>query len=210
MKKINKRRKIKILIFLLLLILLPVYIFSMTDNFYSEQTTKYINTEVKNNLSSYITNIINEQLKYQNLELVEYIYDNNQNINNISLNSYNINQLIAISSDTIQQLINENKIEESLSNIEFPLGQMLGLTMLASMGPKIYIDTTIIGDYKVDLQTELIEYGINNLMFSAYLLVNLNIQVIIPLRNTPINFQTKIYLINEILQGKIPDVYFKG
>ena len=87
---------------------------------------------------------------------------------------------------------------------------MLGLTLLASTGPKIYIDTTIITDYKIDLQTELIEYGINNLMFSAYLLVNLNAQVIIPLRNTPVNFQTKIYLINEILQGNIPDVYFKG
>ena len=149
-------------------------------------------------------------LKYQNLELVEYIYDNNQNINNISLNSYNINQLISISSNTVQTLIDENKIEKSLSNIEFPLGQMLGLTLLASTGPKIYIDTTIITDYKIDLQTELIEYGINNLMFSAYLLVNLNAQVIIPLRNTPVNFQTKIYLINEILQGKIPDVYFKG
>lgn len=208
MLKINK--KIKILIILLLLILLPIYIFSIIDNFYSEQTTKYINTEVKNNLSNYITNIINEQLKYQNLELVEYIYDNNQNINNISLNSYNINQLISISSNTIQTLIDENKIEKSLSNIEFPLGQMLGLTLLASTGPKIYIDTTIITDYKIDLQTELIEYGINNLMFSAYLLVNLNAQVIIPLRNTPVNFQTKIYLINEILQGNIPDVYFKG
>lgn len=208
MLKINK--KIKILIILLLLILLPIYIFSIIDNFYSEQTTKYINTEVKNNLSNYITNIINEQLKYQNLELVEYIYDNNQNINNISLNSYNINQLISISSNTVQTLIDENKIEKSLSNIEFPLGQMLGLTLLAGTGPKIYIDTTIITDYKIDLQTELIEYGINNLMFSAYLLVNLNAQVIIPLRNTPVNFQTKIYLINEILQGKIPDVYFKG
>lgn len=208
MLKINK--KIKILIILLLLILLPIYIFSIIDNFYSEQTTKYINTEVKNNLSNYITNIINEQLKYQNLELVEYIYDNNQNINNISLNSYNINQLISISSNTVQTLIDENKIEKSLSNIEFPLGQMLGLTLLASTGPKIYIDTTIITDYKIDLQTELIEYGINNLMFSAYLLVNLNAQVIIPLRNTPVNFQTKIYLINEILQGNIPDVYFKG
>lgn len=208
MLKINK--KIKILIILLLLILLPIYIFSIIDNFYSEQTTKYISTEVKNNLSNYITNIINEQLKYQNLELVEYIYDNNQNINNISLNSYNINQLISISSNTVQTLIDENKIEKSLSNIEFPLGQMLGLTLLASTGPKIYIDTTIITDYKIDLQTELIEYGINNLMFSAYLLVNLNAQVIIPLRNTPVNFQTKIYLINEILQGKIPDVYFKG
>lgn len=205
-----KIKKIKILILLLLIIILPLYIFTLIDNFYSEQTTKYINTEVTNNLSNYIANTINEQLKYQDLELVEYIYDNNNYINNISLNSHNINKLIVITSDILQELINENKIEDSLSNIKFPLGQMLGLTLLATYGPPIYIDTTIISNYKVDLKTELIEYGINNLMFSTYLLINIDVEIVIPLRHTPINFETKIYLINEILQGKIPDVYFKG
>ena len=87
---------------------------------------------------------------------------------------------------------------------------MLGLTLFAKYGPKIYIDTTLINDYKIDFLTDLVEYGINNSMFSAYLLIDINITLIIPLRETKSNFQTKIYLINEILQGKIPNIYFEG
>lgn len=207
MKKI---KKIKILIILLIIILIPLYILNLIDNFYSEQTTKYISTEVTNTLSNYISKIITEQLKYQNLDLVEYIYDNNNNISNISLNSYNINKLLAISNDKLYELIYSNEIQNKLLDIEFPLGQMLGLTLLAKLGPKIYIDTLLINDYKIDLLTDLVEYGINNTMFSAFLLININITLLIPLRETKVNFQTKLYLINEILQGQIPNIYFKG
>ena len=87
---------------------------------------------------------------------------------------------------------------------------MLGLTLLAKLGPKIYIDTLLINDYKIDLLTDLVEYGINNTMFSAFLLININVTLLIPLRETKVNFQTKLYLINEILQGQIPNIYFKG
>lgn len=207
MKKI---KKIKILIILLIIILIPLYILNLIDNFYSEQTTKYISTEVTNTLSNYISKIITEQLKYQNLDLVEYIYDNNNNISNISLNSYNINKLLAISNDKLYELIYSNEIQNKLLDIEFPLGQMLGLTLLAKLGPKIYIDTLLINDYKIDLLTDLVEYGINNTMFSAFLLININVTLLIPLRETKVNFQTKLYLINEILQGQIPNIYFKG
>ncbi len=207
MKKI---KKIKILIILLIIILIPLYILNLIDNFYSEQTTKYISTEVTNTLSNHIPKIITEQLKYQNLDLVEYIYDNNNNISNISLNSYNINKLLAISNDKLYELIYSNEIQNKLLDIEFPLGQMLGLTLLAKLGPKIYIDTLLINDYKIDLLTDLVEYGINNTMFSAFLLININVTLLIPLRETKVNFQTKLYLINEILQGQIPNIYFKG
>lgn len=207
MKKI---KKIKILIILLIIILIPLYILNLIDNFYSEQTTKYISTEVTNTLSNYISKIITEQLKYQNLDLVEYIYDNNNNISNISLNSYNVNKLLAISNDKLSELIYSNEIQNKLLDIEFPLGQMLGLTLLAKLGPKIYIDTLLINDYKIDLLTDLVEYGINNTMFSAFLLININVTLLIPLRETKVNFQTKLYLINEILQGQIPNIYFKG
>lgn len=207
MKKI---KKIKILIILLIIILIPLYILNLIDNFYSEQTTKYISTEVTNILSNHISKIITEQLKYQNLDLVEYIYDNNNNVSNISLNSYNINKLLAISNDKLSELIYSNEIQNKLLDIEFPLGQMLGLTLLAKLGPKIYIDTLLINDYKIDLLTDLVEYGINNTMFSAFLLININVTLLIPLRETKVNFQTKLYLINEILQGQIPNIYFKG
>lgn len=207
MKKI---KKIKILIILLIIILIPLYILNLIDNFYSEQTTKYISTEVTNTLSNHISKIITEQLKYQNLDLVEYIYDNNNNISNISLNSYNINKLLAISNDKLYELIYSNEIQNKLLDIEFPLGQMLGLTLFAKLGPKIYIDTLLINDYKIDLLTDLVEYGINNTMFSAFLLININVTLLIPLRETKVNFQTKLYLINEILQGQIPNIYFKG
>lgn len=207
MKKI---KKIKILIILLIIILIPLYILNLIDNFYSEQTTKYISTEVTNTLSNHISKIITEQLKYQNLDLVEYIYDNNNNISNISLNSYNINKLLSVSNDKLYELIYSNEIQNKLLDIEFPLGQMLGLTLLAKSGPKIYIDTLLINDYKIDLLTDLVEYGINNTMFSAFLLININVTLLIPLRETKVNFQTKLYLINEILQGQIPNIYFKG
>lgn len=207
MKKI---KKIKILIILLIIILIPLYILNLIDNFYSEQTTKYISTEVTNILSNHISKIITEQLKYQNLDLVEYIYDNNNNVSNISLNSYNINKLLAISNDKLSELIYSNEIQNKLLDVEFPLGQMLGLTLLAKLGPKIYIDTLLINDYKIDLLTDLVEYGINNTMFSAFLLININVTLLIPLRETKVNFQTKLYLINEILQGQIPNIYFKG
>lgn len=91
-----------------------------------------------------------------------------------------------------------------------PIGQVADIPLLGNLGPKIPIRFHIIGDVHADVDTEITEYGINNVYMEVNIVMTVNVQIIIPLATKQSTVEQKIPVAIGIIQGVVPQIYTKG
>lgn len=93
---------------------------------------------------------------------------------------------------------------------EVPLGMATGATLFSNLGPKIPVRLKILGDVISDMETRVIETGINNTHLEVYVKVNVKMNVIIPLIEPPIEISNAVKIGDIFVTGKVPQYYHGG
>ncbi|REB04817.1 sporulation protein YunB [Sporosarcina sp. BI001-red] len=91
-----------------------------------------------------------------------------------------------------------------------PIGQVADIPLLGNLGPKIPIRFHIVGDVHADIDTEIKEYGINNVYMEINVIMTVNVQIIIPLATKQSTVEQKIPVAIGIIQGVVPQIYSNG
>ncbi|TXL58128.1 sporulation protein YunB [Cerasibacillus terrae] len=107
--------------------------------------------------------------------------------------------------DTVDELV-----EKDPTVVEIPIGQATGNTILANLGPKIPVNLELIGSVRTDIQEEREEFGINNVFITLYILVEADVQIIVPFTTDVTTVKTKIMIDKHLVMGKVPDFYGTG
>ena len=109
-------RKIILVLIMLLIIAIPSVLLAMSDNYFSERTDIYIKQHVKEKTSDIYTKVIKEEFRsiYNVEELVNYTFNNNNEIESVLINSAKVNDIIYIASSLISQSIKDGVIEKEL------------------------------------------------------------------------------------------------
>ncbi len=93
---------------------------------------------------------------------------------------------------------------------EVPLGMATGATLFSNLGPKIPVRFEILGDVISDVETKIMETGINNTYLEIYVTVNVKMNVIIPLIDEPIEITNAVKIGDLFVTGKVPTYYHGG
>ena len=205
-------KKIMLILIMLLVIAIPALLLAMSDNYFSERTDIYIKQHVKEKTSDIYARVIKEEFRsiYNVEELVNYTFNNNNEIESVLINSAKVNDIIYIASSLISQAIKEGVIEKELEEISFPIGQLISKAIFAGEGPNIHIEVDPITSYEVDIESSMNEYGINNMIFEIYLVCKIEMEVMIPLKQEKIVCDNKTLILSQILPGKVPHFYYKA
>lgn len=103
-----------------------------------------------------------------------------------------------------------NDIREKGLLIEIPIGQALGIPILANLGPKIPVNIEVIGSVGTKITSELSETGING----AYIHVNVHIEVemrvVIPFASDTKKIEQNIPVTKVFHPGDVPQYYHEG
>ncbi|MEH7121663.1 sporulation protein YunB [Bacillus sp. JJ1773] len=91
-----------------------------------------------------------------------------------------------------------------------PLGMATQMTLLSNLGPEIPVRLEILGDVTSDLETKIVETGINNTYLEVYINVRVHMNVIIPLIEEPIEVSNQIKIGDWFHPGKVPQYYNGG
>ncbi len=91
-----------------------------------------------------------------------------------------------------------------------PLGMATGMTLLSNLGPDIPVRLQILGDVTSNVETKIIPSGINNTYLEAYINVKVHMNVIIPLKEEPIEVSYQVKVGDLFLEGKVPQYYNPG
>lgn len=204
--------KLKKLIIILLVILIPISILVVIDNYFSERSRIYVEKEVITIISNSLTTSLEKPIQDSlfSSPMLLYQYDKNEVIKGIYIDSNVVNQILINVNQSLKEALDKGVLEKEITNIEIPLGSLISKSVFANVGPNVPIKILPISFYKTDIVTNMKPYGINNVLFEVYLNIKIEVDTIIPLRKDEINFSTNILLVSQLLQGEVPYYYYSG
>ena len=92
-------------------------------------------------------------------------------------------------------------------HISVPLGQLLGMNILAGAGPTLPVRIAPAGAVTTDVQFTFTSVGINQVLHEIAMHVDLTMRVIAPLVSEEIRVTQRVPLSTVILQGRVPEVF---
>lgn len=155
-------------------------------------------------ISSAVFEVMVDSIKYSDLITIEKNSDNEVTL--IKANSLLINTLARETAKKSEE--NLEKIGEY--GVYIPIGTLTRTPLLAGYGPKIEIIVLPIGSVVCEFVSEFEEMGINQTRHKIFLNVLTSTNVIIPTANSVVKTTTQILISENIVIGKIPEVYLKS
>ncbi len=141
---------------------------------------------------------------YLFLNMVDYIMDKDGNLQMVTTNTALINSISRKAIDASQK-----KIETlGKEGVPIPLGSLTGITMLSGQGPDVFIKVFPIGSVNSSFSSEFIAAGINQTRHKIMLNVFADIKVVMPGADNVVRTNTEILLCENLIIGKVPEVYF--
>jgi len=153
-------------------------------------------------INNSVTERIAKSILYDRLVYTET--DSQGKITLIQVNTGEVNRIASDTSLSVQDTLKD------LSNQELyiPLGQVIGGKVLASRGPLIPIKIIPIGTVETSVSEEFIEKGINQTLYRLSVEIKARVRIVVPLVSAEALVSTLIPVINVIVPGTVPDVYF--
>lgn len=182
--------------------------------------------------SEFATRAINTAVKfaedYDFEDLISTTTNNAGDITTYGWNSSVVSHINRVSTDRVEDFfkyMNEGEgafegddfgatidewVKEDPTVVEIPIGQALGSTLLANLGPRIPINLELVGSVQTDVIREVDEFGINGALITIYIIVEAEVQIIIPLTSEVKPVSSKIYIDSGVIMGAVPDYYGGG
>ena len=221
--KLKKKIKINYISSLTIEIILIVIFVSFLLKEFSIKCKSYLSDKIESEIVEITTIIINKSIK----EELPKISDKNliiinKNVNNeiidISYNDLELNNTVYnISENILNSISNLEKGNIDNLNISYydntelmyyvPFGVIYDLPIIANISPKIPFKMFFLGSIDSFINTNAIEYGINNSLLETKINLTITIQVIFPFISKKIITNKEIPISTTMIQGKIPSYY---
>ena len=224
--KINTKNKIAFICILIFMTVLLVFYYlnkrinPILLNYAELETTKLSTLIINKAVQSQVSQEINVE------DMIITTLNSKGEIITVDFDTKLINQSLNSITNTVQanlKLLEEGKLDlldipshslsydtENLSNgiiYYIPFGVITNVPILAEIGPKIPVKTSLIGSVISNVKTEISNYGINNALLKIYIEVKVSEQVILPFISKRVTTKLDVPILIKIIQGNIPQVY---
>lgn len=163
-------------------------------------------------------------------DVAEINTDNEGNLTIYGWNSNIINEINRVSTDRVEEfflkmnrgepLTFDNPLEEPVDEddestyveldptvVEVPIGQATGNTILANLGPTVPVNLDLVGSVKTDVIHEIEPFGINGALINLYLMVEADVQIVIPFITEVTEVSTRIHIDSGTILGDVPEFF---
>lgn len=91
---------------------------------------------------------------------------------------------------------------------DLTLGSVRGSTLFANVGPAIPIKLSFLGQIQSDIDVDIKEYGINNVLVTIYLIINVKEQISMPFSSDKVEIKVREPIVIDLVQGNIPHYFY--
>lgn len=205
--KKNYLIKLRIMVIVFFIFFLTIFFLfkSLIDN-----VSKYFINYAEIEATKMVSNIINdavtvdtyEKLKFDNLY---YITKNkNDEVQMIDYNSVIVNEFLNKVTSKIQ---NDLLLLEKDTLFYMPFGSITNNPLFNNMGPNIPVKLKLINSVLTNINTKIVEYGINNCIVEMNMFIEIKIKIILPIIFKEFLITNEVPISYKIINGKIPNYY---
>lgn len=202
--KVKKRLLIFVLIVVFIITAILLYfnkvvnpiILSITESKIASLSTKAVNSAV--------SEVLVENNLYE--DLVTICTNDAGDVVMIQANSVLINKLsrdLARASQTKLDTI-------GAQGVSIPMGSFTGMPIFIGRGPEVRLKIMPIGAIQCSFLSEFVQAGINQTNHKIYVNLTATINVVLPVANKQIVSNTQLLICENIIVGKIPEVYLSS
>jgi sporulation protein YunB len=158
-----------------------------------------------------ISDAVTKRIAQQGVDFNEIIKIEKDNQGKIEAYNFNFKEYARIVGETTSRIQNRLKdFEEERVDRTIPLGLATGNSFLAQYGPELPITFVPIGAVRTRLETDLKEAGINMVLVTVYIYVEVTLRIVIPFATEEKTVTTKIPITNALVQGEVPIYYYNN
>lgn len=228
-KKKNKILNLIIIIFILIIISV-IYIFKVFNDKALPQFLSYSEIETTKIVTSIISSTVTEQVA--NSISVEDLFittkDSNGNIKSIDFDTKNVNMILTRTIDVVEEslkyletgeieklklnnasLVSDDKLKKGII-YELPSGIIFNNVILNNILPKIPVKINLIGNIFCKLNTDVVDYGINNALIKVNINIEVEVKILLPFVSSNSKINVDVPIIMKIMEGNVPSYYFDG
>lgn len=204
-KRIRKRRKLRkyLIIFfaflVLLTVLFEVYIKPLQDKLMENRAKVLVEARI-----SKIADDVIESKDYDYDKLLIKTESKNKIVTSLSVNTQAVNKLQNEFSNVFQ-----NKMDDLITQkFSVPIGDLTGLTMLSSKGPRISFTYDMTGSVDVQLKSEFDTSGINQTIHRVTMVVDAEVVFVSQSYMENMNIRNEFAVSETVIVGDTPDYLY--
>ncbi|MDR7318298.1 sporulation protein YunB [Brevibacillus nitrificans] len=158
-----------------------------------------------------ITDAITKRLSQQGLDFNEVVLMEKDQEGSIKAVNFNFREYSRIVGETTARIQNRLKEFESENvKMSVPLGVATRNAFLEHLGPEVPISFVPIGAVKTWLETGMKQAGINMVLVTVYIYVEVDLRVIIPFATDQQTVTTQIPITEALIVGKVPTYLYNN
>lgn len=231
-KRRNKKNRIIniILIILILLIISIIYILKLFNDKAIPQFLSYSKIETQKIVTSVISSTVTREIASITdiNDLFVTLKDTNDNIKSIDFNTKSINMILTKTTDVVEESLKyletgqidklkldnvpysfDNSIKKGII-YELPSGIIFNNVLLNNIFPKIPVKINLMGNIFCKLNTDVVEYGINNALIKVNINIEVEIKILLPFVSENCKINVDVPILMKLMEGSVPSYYFDG
>jgi len=158
-----------------------------------------------------ITDAVTKRLTQQGVDFNEIVIMEKDEAGSIKAVNFNFKEYSRIVGETTARIQNRLKeFEQENVKTTIPLGLATKNVFLEHLGPDIPVSFVPIGAVKTRLETRLKQAGINMVLVTVYIYVEVDLRVIIPFATKQQTVTTEIPITEALIVGKVPNYLYNN
>lgn len=94
-----------------------------------------------------------------------------------------------------------------VSDIQIPLGSLLGIDVLWAMGPALNVHSMSAGTVSAEFESEFSDAGVNQTLHRIWLEIHVPLKLMLPGKWVEAHAETRLCVAETVIVGKVPDAY---
>ncbi|NLH54133.1 MAG: hypothetical protein GX482_01290 [Acholeplasmataceae bacterium] len=195
----------KIILFLFLLF----FMINLISEYFSERVRTYVEQKAELEVANILAAAVSESvLPHIDLDDLIKTVTVGGEAESIYINTYQVNKIMAETTKALQRELARIENDEVLNNLVLPFNIIISEIFYTKYGPSVNIDILPVGSLVCDVVTTFDDYGINNMLLEVSIVANVKVQTVIPLQKQEVEVETRIPIVVQVIQGKVPIYYY--
>ncbi|WJQ82052.1 sporulation protein YunB [Brevibacillus brevis] len=200
-----KRRRRRIFAGILLILVVLIVLFIVVERRVEPTLMLIAQAKAEQVAKLAITDAVTKRMTQQGVDVNEVVIMEKDESGSIKAVNFNFKEYSRIVGETTARIQNRLKeFEQEHVQTTIPLGLATKNVFLEHIGPDIPVSFVPIGAVKTKLETGLKQAGINMVLVTVYIHVEVDLRVIIPFATKQQTVTTQIPVSEALIVGKVP------